>query len=78
MPKPSKEGSAAFVDGVLGALIDRHGQVDIRVDKLSVTMPGSPFGLEVNGTVTITVHMRDLTPAEKQAHVASNVAAIRR
>jgi hypothetical protein len=77
MAKPSKESAPGWVDGVIGALIDRHGQVDIRLQKVAVTVPGSPLGLEVNGTVTVSVHLRDLSDDEKQAHVASNVAAIR-
>lgn len=77
MPKESKESMAGFVDGLIEALIDRQGQVDIRVQKLAVTVPGSPIGLEMNGTVTVTVHLRDLSDDEKKAHVSSNVAAIR-
>lgn len=77
MPKQTKEDMAGFVDGLIEALIDRQGQVDIRVQKLAVTVPGSPIGLEMNGTVTVTVHLRDLSDDEKKAHVASNVAAIR-
>lgn len=77
MEKDGKEANPGLIGGMLSALIDRHGQVDIRLQKVNVSMPGSALGLELNGTVTVTVHLRDLTPAEKQAHAESNVAAIR-
>jgi hypothetical protein len=77
MAKEVKEANPGLVGGLFAAMIDRHGQVDIRLQKVNVSVPGSALGLELNGTVTVTVHLRDLTPVEKQAHVESNVAAIR-
>jgi len=77
-PKEGKDDPSAMVSGLIGALVDKHGQVDIRFQKVAVSMPGTPFGLEVSGAVTVVVHMRDLTTEERRAHVASNLAAIGR
>jgi hypothetical protein len=33
--------------------------------------------MKVEGTVTIAIHMRDLTQEEKAAHVANNLDAVR-
>ncbi|HYK93273.1 MAG TPA: hypothetical protein VEY07_04430 [Thermoplasmata archaeon] len=67
----------AFVSGLVGALANKHGQMDIRLDKVSLGIPGSPLGVELNGTVSVVVHMRDLTDEERKAHITRNVAAIR-
>lgn len=77
MVAPNPQETEALVAGVLGALANRHGQMDIRLDKISLGIPGSPLGLELNGNVSVVVHLRDLTDAEREAHVARNVAAIR-
>ncbi len=57
-----------FVD-LLEALANHHGQFDIRLDHLSMKFP---FGgsVEVNGTMSLSVHLRELTEKEKGAHVA--------
>jgi hypothetical protein len=78
MPKEStKDAMPALVEGLVAALVDHHGQIDIRLQKVHVTVPGSQLGLELDGKVTVSVHLRDLTSEEKHAHVESNLAAIR-
>lgn len=78
MPKELPADSVpAMMAGMIAALVDRHGQMDIHLRKLHLTVPGSQLGLELDGKVTVSLHLRDLTDAEKQAHVQSNVAAIR-
>lgn len=67
---------AELLSEVVKAMIDKHGQVDIRVDGLALQWKGTPIGVELNGTVTLSVHMRDLSPAEKKAHEAATVARI--
>ncbi len=77
MPRPTPSEAEALVSGLLKALTDKHGQLDVRLDKISLTVPGSPVGVELNGTVSVVVHLRDLTDEERKAHVAHNVQAIR-
>jgi hypothetical protein len=74
--KEGKEDVSDMVAGVVAAFVGKHGQVDIRFQRVAVSMSGTPFGVEVNGAVSVTVHMRDLTETERKAHVASNLAAI--
>jgi hypothetical protein len=61
--------------GLIEALADKHSQLDLNFQNVSVRIPGmQQMGVELNGTVTLSVHMRDLTDEEKQAFAARNVA----
>ncbi len=63
--------------GLIEALADKHSQVDLNFQKVSLRLPGmQQIGLELNGTVTLSVHMRDLTDQEKQALATKNVAMV--
>ena len=77
MAPHTPQEAEAFVSGLLGALANKHGQVDIRLDKVSLGIPGSPLGLELNGSVSVVVHMRDLSDEERKAHISRNISAIR-
>jgi hypothetical protein len=57
------------------ALADRHGEVDLHVEHLSLTLPMIRQTVELNGTVTLAVKFRGLTEKEKQANVAREVRA---
>ncbi|MGA9838953.1 MAG: hypothetical protein WBF81_01715 [Thermoplasmata archaeon] len=72
--RPESE-SNLFLDFVEAAS-DRHGQMDIRLDHLTVRLPLLKESIELNGTITVTVHMRDLTDKEKQARVAKELRAL--
>jgi hypothetical protein len=41
-----------------------------------VRFPGTSFSVEINGTISMVVHMRELTDEEKSALVSKNVAII--
>lgn len=62
-------------EGLIEALADKHSQLDLNFQNVSVRLPGTQqIGVELNGTITLSVHMRDLTDEEKQALSARNVA----
>ena len=71
------EMAGQIVGGNVKALTDKHGQMDIRLKGLALSWKGTPMAWEVNGTVSISVHLRDLTDKEKTAHRDNNLAAIR-
>lgn len=77
MPKQSQETNTDTVVGIIEALTDRQSQLDIRLNDLTLRWAGTPFSVQLSGTVTVAVHMRDLTDKEKAAHVAANVAHLR-
>ncbi|MDG6923142.1 MAG: hypothetical protein JRN67_07615 [Nitrososphaerota archaeon] len=77
----SKSGSVAedigngLIAGLVQALADKHSQLDINFQKTGVRILGlQQLGVELNGVVSITVHMRELTEEEKKASASKNVA----
>jgi hypothetical protein len=75
--KEEEEISEGLFAGLIEALSDKHSQLDVRLQNVVVRMPGSRLGVELNGVITLAVHMRDLSDEEKQAHIARNVAALK-
>lgn len=74
MAAASREGTEPnFFMNLMEAISDRHGQMDIRLDHLSLRLPVIRESVELNGTITLTVHMRDLTDQEKEARVAKEI-----
>lgn len=55
------------------AIADRHGQMDIRLDHLELRLPVLRESVELNGTISVSVHMRELTDREKQARVSKEL-----
>jgi hypothetical protein len=69
--------AGALVGELLKALTDRQGQLDIRLKHVVLDWKGTPLGIELNGTVTVALHLHDLNEKEKQAFRESNIAAIK-
>jgi hypothetical protein len=65
------------VEGLIDSLLDRQSQLDVRLNALTLSLAGTHLALQLSGTLTVSVHMRELTDKEKTAHVAANVAHIR-
>lgn len=65
------------VEGLIDALVDRQSQLDVRLRDVTLSLAGTHLALQLSGTVTVSVHMRELTKEEKGAHAAANVAHIR-
>jgi hypothetical protein len=63
-------------EGLIEALAGKHSQLDLNFQKVSLRLPGMQMGVELNGVITIAVHMRDLTDQEKQALASKNVAMV--
>jgi hypothetical protein len=55
------------------AIADRHGQLDIHLEHVSLRLPMLKDSLELNGTISVSVHMRELTDQEKRARVAKEL-----
>ena len=75
---PSERASMerGIFEGVIEALANKHSQLDINFQRTSIKFPGIQQSLELNGTITVSVHMRELTSEEKQALAQKNVALV--
>jgi len=71
----AEEGKGPY-QGLVKALGDKHTEFDINLQGLNVKLPRSGVSVELNGLVTLTVHMRELTEEEKKASAAKNVAVM--
>lgn len=61
----------------MDALANRRGEVDLRLDHVALKLPWIPEAVEVNGTVSLTFHMRELTEKEREARAAKEIRALR-
>jgi hypothetical protein len=74
----NKERGAGGVErgviaGLLEALADKHSELNIYLQKVTIKLPNMQVGVELDGLITVTVHMRNLTDDEKRASAARNV-----
>jgi len=75
MSKPGENEKNVF-EGLITALANKQSQVDLTFDRTNLRFPGWSIGMEINGTISLIVHMRDLTDEEKQVLASKNVANI--
>lgn len=70
-------GANPFLD-VIEALADRKGEIDLRLEHLTLRLPLMPQPIEVSGAVTVAIHLRALTEKEKAARVAREVRILQK
>lgn len=68
--------SRGLLEGLIEALSDKHSQVDLRLDGLTLSLGDSRLAVRLSGTVTVSVHMRDLTGGEKDALATAHIAHV--
>jgi len=72
--KSAAEAERSLIEGVLETLSDKHSQFDINLQGMTVRLPNLRMTVDLNGLVTVTCHIRDMTEDEKRASAARNVA----
>ncbi len=72
----SRRGRNMLGDAV-EALAEKHSQMDIRFDDLTLALGDTGMSVQLRGLITIQVHMRALADEERAAHVQHNVEALR-
>ena len=76
MSKPEAAGERNLFEGLITALANKQSQVDLTFNRTNLRFPGTSVGMEINGTISLVVHMRELTDEEKQMLASKNVANI--
>lgn len=69
-----EETAKGFLEGIIEALANKHTQIDINFERTAFRLPGVQQSVEMNGLVTVSLHMRELTEEEKKASAQRNVA----
>lgn len=72
--KSAEGAEKSMLASILEALSDKHSQIDINLQGMTVKLPRSGVSVELNGLVSITCHIREMTESEKKASAARNVA----
>jgi hypothetical protein len=75
--KNAEEGKGPY-QGLVEAIADKYTEFDINLQGVNVKLPRSGISVELNGLVTLTVHMRELSEDEKRASAAKNVKIMSR
>jgi hypothetical protein len=57
----------------MDAMSNQRGELDLRLEGVSVKLPFLPQAVEVSGTVSVSFHVRELTEKEREARVAKEV-----
>ncbi|HLM70142.1 MAG TPA: hypothetical protein VK423_02000 [Thermoplasmata archaeon] len=65
-------GPNFFLD-MVEALSDRQGELDLRLEHLSLRLPMIRETIELNGQITLSLHLRDLSDKEKAARAAKEI-----
>lgn len=77
MPEAAASASQAVkpIVEMVEALSNRQGELDIRLDRLSLRFP---FGgeVELSGAVSVSLHLRELTDRERKARETRQLRAL--
>jgi predicted house-cleaning NTP pyrophosphatase (Maf/HAM1 superfamily) len=69
-PETSESSPARrkLLEGLIEALDGKQSEIALNFHKTSIAIPRLRTAVELNGTISLTVHMRDLTENEIQAY----------
>lgn len=71
-----EEMEKGFFEGLVGALSDKHAQLEVTLKGVTLKVPGFPTPIEINGSLSLSVHMRELTDEEKALSTKKGVAML--
>jgi len=77
VPKVETRDNANPLQDWMDALENRQGEVDLHLEHVALKLPWINEPVEVNGRVSVTFHMRELTPKEREARAAKELRALR-
>ena len=72
--KNAEDVERGILVNLVEALANKQSQLDINFKNATIRIPGIQARCELNGLVTVTINLRELTDEEKQASSKRNVA----
>jgi hypothetical protein len=63
-----------LISELIDALQGKQSEIALNFHKTSIGIPRLRTTMELNGSVSVTVHMRDLSESEKEAYAQRSVA----
>jgi hypothetical protein len=74
MAQKTSDAEKTVIEGLLEALSDKHSELDINLQGMSIRLPSIGMSVECNGHIALTAHVRDITDDEKKASASRNVS----
>ena len=65
-----------MMGGMITAIANKHAQLDLTFDHTNLRFAGTGMGMELDGSMTLTVITRELTDEENRALASKNIASI--
>ena len=63
-----------LLEGLIEALANKHSELALNFEHTSLGIPSLHTAVEVNGTVRVSIHMRELTDDERRALAQRNIS----
>jgi hypothetical protein len=77
MASTAHRGGANVFQDWMDAIVNQRGEVDFRLEKMSLKLPFIPEPVELSGTVTMAFHVRELSEKEREARTAKELRQLR-
>jgi hypothetical protein len=74
--RPSLGSGNPFQDWMM-AMANRRGELDLRMENVTLQLPFIPHPVALNGTVTVSFHIRDLSEREREAREARELRLLK-
>ena len=77
MASTAHRGGVNVFQDWMDAIANQRGELDLRLEGVSLKLPFIPEPVELNGTVTVSFHVRELSEKEREARAAKEVRQLR-
>ena len=61
-------------EGMITALANKHSELELNFDKTTLRFPALQMSVEMSGSITLSVHMRDMSEDERKALSSKKIA----
>jgi len=75
-PSGNRNGETGRIGEIMEAIRDHHGQIDVRIEHLSLKLPRLEEAVELSGQISLTVHLRGISDDERRALTAKEIKAL--
>jgi hypothetical protein len=66
--QPEQIGRAKLMESLIQALEGKQSEISLNFNRTTIGIPRLRTFMEVNGSISLTVHMREMTDSEKEAY----------
>ena len=63
--KSAESIEKGLFEGMITALANKHSELELNFDKTTLRFPAIQMSVELSGSITLSVHMRDMSEDER-------------